>query len=91
MTTYRWPDSGRISFVVCERCGGDGGWSVEHTHNPFTDRIGYRDVVCPDCDGAGEIEVEFAPLTMDEALEADGEKLRQLTGEDHGPFDLDGH
>ena len=22
------------------------------------------------------------------ALEADGEKLRQMTGEDHGPFDL---
>lgn len=25
---------------------------------------------------------------MDRALEADGEKLRQLTGKDHGPFDL---
>jgi hypothetical protein len=23
------------------------------------------------------------------ALEADGEKLRAMTGEDHGPFDLD--
>lgn len=23
---------------------------------------------------------------MQEALEADGEKLRQMTGEDHGPF-----
>ena len=25
---------------------------------------------------------------MERALEADGEKLRQLTGEDHGPFKL---
>lgn len=25
---------------------------------------------------------------MMKALEADGEKLRQLTGEDHGPFDF---
>jgi hypothetical protein len=25
---------------------------------------------------------------MMKALEADGEKLRQLTGEDHGPFEL---
>lgn len=25
---------------------------------------------------------------MQSALEADGEKLRQLTGEDHGPFEL---
>ncbi len=27
---------------------------------------------------------------MKKALEADGEKLRQMTGEDHGPWDLDG-
>lgn len=27
-------------------------------------------------------------LDMQAALEADGEKLRQLTGEDHGPFTL---
>lgn len=27
---------------------------------------------------------------MQRALEADGEKLRQLTGEDHGPFDVAG-
>jgi hypothetical protein len=27
-------------------------------------------------------------MSMEEALEADGEKLRQLTGEDHGPFEL---
>jgi len=26
---------------------------------------------------------------MQKALEADGEKLRQLTGEDHGPFSLE--
>jgi len=28
-------------------------------------------------------------MTMEEALAADGEKLRQLTGEDHGPFSLE--
>lgn len=27
-------------------------------------------------------------MTLDEALAADGEKLRRLTGEDHGPFDI---
>lgn len=27
-----------------------------------------------------------ATMTLDEALAADGEKLRQLTGEDHGPW-----
>lgn len=29
-------------------------------------------------------------LSMDEALAADGEKLRALTGEDHGPYTDDG-
>ena len=29
------------------------------------------------------------PRTMEEALEADGEKLRQLTGQDHGPWWFD--
>lgn len=28
-------------------------------------------------------------MTMEDALAADGEKLRQLTGEDHGPFSLE--
>jgi len=28
-------------------------------------------------------------MSMDDALALDGEKLRQLTGEDHGPFDFD--
>jgi uncharacterized coiled-coil DUF342 family protein len=31
------------------------------------------------------LEAHLKPAT-EEALEADGEKLRQLTGEDHGPF-----
>lgn len=30
-----------------------------------------------------------AALEMQKALEADGEKLRQLTGKDHGPFYID--
>lgn len=42
------------------------------------------DVGCPEC-------CDTEPVTMDDhemeaALMADGEKLRQLTGEDHGPF-----
>lgn len=34
-----------------------------------------------------EIPAE-AELTFEEALQLDGEKLRQLTGQDHGPFEL---
>lgn len=36
------------------------------------------------------MKFQDAPMTMQEALEADGEKLRQLTGEDHGPWDFSG-
>lgn len=32
---------------------------------------------------------DAADRAMERALEADGEKLRQLTGKDHGPFKLD--
>ncbi len=44
-----------------------------------------------DQDGARSAEhrrTEGRPMTdeMRKALEADGEKLRQMTGEDHGPF-----
>lgn len=48
---------------------------------------------CPHCDDAGcprccDLEPVTLDdlMTMDEALAADGEKLRQLTGEEHGPF-----
>jgi hypothetical protein len=50
---------------------------------------------CAACDDKGCLECcETFPVTLDDldmeaALEADGEKLRQLTGEDHGPFNLD--
>lgn len=31
--------------------------------------------------------IEAEHMTMDQALEADAEYLRQMTGEDHGPFE----
>jgi len=49
---------------------------------------------CCKCDDAGCPECcETEPVTLDDldmqdALEADGEKLCQLTCEDHGPFRL---
>lgn len=75
----------------CERCGGEG--------KLYTSRYGGNDPdvwpigECPVCEGTGyaliETEEEEA-AAMDEemmkALEADGEMLKQLTGEDHGPY-----
>lgn len=51
-----------------------------------------RDYYAPDEPTAEEDsfdEMVEERMSMQDALEADGEKLRQLTGQDHGPFDLD--
>jgi hypothetical protein len=60
-------------FVVCQGCGGDGGW------NYFTGRYRIRDgsadeawVPCPYCREAGEEEVEVFPITLEDFAEAFG-------------------
>lgn len=55
-----------LRVIPCEICGGDGGWSVENTFDPFTGRIGYHDVECRGCGGTGEIEVEFRSLDIED-------------------------
>lgn len=60
--------------------------------------VPYDGDITPDGDGTPKrtrkkrepTPVDDTPMTMDEALEADGEKLAALTGEDHGPFDITG-
>jgi len=42
--------------VVCAICGGDG----------FFDESGHRWRKCEPCDGKGEIEVEIAPIEMED-------------------------
>jgi hypothetical protein len=51
-----------------------------------------RDYYAPDEPTADEESLEATyeeRMSMEDALELDGEKLRQITGQDHGPFDLD--
>lgn len=74
MTDYR--------IIPCEYCGSEGRILRGHPNDPYPRDCG----PCPVCEGTGSEVIEVEPLTMDEALEADGEKLRQLTGEDHGPW-----
>ena len=52
--------------LTCEACGGDGGWDVESTFNPFTGNIGYRSLECRACDGFGEIEIGLEPIEMED-------------------------
>ena len=75
---------------ICEACDGSGEivfaiWVHEpgcgYGHESSDGRP------CEECNGTGRIE-PYAPR-MERALEMDGEKLRALTGEDHGPVFLD--
>jgi hypothetical protein len=64
MMLDREDEASRI--LPCKECTGVGGWSVESTHDPFTDRIGYHDIECPACAGAGKVEVESLTLEEEE-------------------------
>lgn len=79
---------------ACEHCDGEGVVVVGiWVHEPG---CGYGhdstdEVMCTRCQGTGKRGNE--PFNyyrhdreMMRALETDGEKLRQLTGEDHGPW-----
>jgi DnaJ-class molecular chaperone len=55
-------------FIVCEKCGGDGGWesqswSIDHSGNPQTSWI-----ECRDCDGMGVIEIKTETATQDDCV-----------------------
>lgn len=87
------PDLLPVTSQLCERCSGEG--------QIYTSRYGWNDPdvwpigKCSVCDGTGyepietdEIDEEDVFAMNDEmmaALQADGEKLRSPTGEDHGP------
>ncbi len=88
---YEWgPDECedcRKSGIIehwCKRCGQHG----EHVRNGecrCDDGPEHPD--CEMCDGTGDPRNRrFTYPGMREALIEDGEKLRQLTGEDHGPY-----
>jgi len=71
----------RPVLVLCETCQSEG---YIYTSDGGPDETCHGE--CPDCKGTGMVLVDSETMTLDEALQADGEKLRQMTGEDHGPF-----
>lgn len=52
---------GSLRAILCAGCGGDRGTNEEPSG---------RWIKCTDCDGDGEIEVEFKPVTMEDLDDA---------------------
>jgi hypothetical protein len=87
---YPLPSSERdMRAMCCEACEGSGKELVW-----IDEEYGYHFInqPCPCCEGTGLEIIDVEPineddlLTMEETLERDGQKLRQLTGRDHGPW-----
>lgn len=73
---------------VCEACDGSGVFVFATT--VYEPGCGFSHASsderpCAECGGTGRPPRDGYP-SMRRALEMDGEKLRQLTGEDHGPW-----
>src|SRR6266446_9601298 len=84
-------------LCTTKECECPAGHRPRCRHREMLPRFIQRGVVgtewCYDYDRGGwvqtDLRVEPEPLfteAMQQALEADGEKLQQLTGEDHGPY-----
>lgn len=67
--------------VQCEECGGDGGWDVPYDYDPRdgAQRTHWRE--CGSCNGDGWYVVEDEPLTLEDALDLDRQKFRDLGAE----------
>lgn len=79
---------------VCECCDGTG--EIIFAITDYSPGCGFSHESsdgrpCEECNGTGKTPERYfdAGREMQRALEADGEKLRQLTGEDHGPVFID--
>jgi hypothetical protein len=80
-------------WYECDACAGEG-YTV-HRITVYELGCGFPhddsdERQCGKCNGAGGWMDDDQPDDeMHRALAADGEKLRQLTGEDHGPFEIE--
>lgn len=64
---------------TCPECGGDGGWDVPHGVNYHDGSPLTHWQKCLGCGGKGEVEIETQPMTLEDALELDRQKLGALT------------
>lgn len=73
-------------FVVCDECNGMGEWDEGpiNTGGPAPVDPEYRAVKCPQCDGTGRMEIEVEPMTLEDALELDQQKLDALIAAEEG-------
>lgn len=69
-------------FVVCPECDGSGvvpGYGVVvYERGCGFSHVEDNEERCPECQGTGEVERDVRPLTLEEALELDAEKLEAL-------------
>lgn len=65
-------------FVVCPECDGYGAYVVGDGHWPDGSERN-DEVPCPVCDGTGRSEQPVEPMTLEDALALDAEKLDALT------------
>lgn len=47
----------RTKIIDCATCGGSGQQALGHPNDPSP-----REIICPDCDGTGEDEVELEDI-----------------------------
>jgi DnaJ-class molecular chaperone len=60
--------------VQCEACRGSGEIEYGHPNAPDPDYV----LPCQECNGDGWYIVDDGPLTLEDALELDRQKLRDL-------------
>jgi hypothetical protein len=53
-------------IIVCDECGGDGGWVYPVSFDPFTGRIGEQRQECFACEGTGQNEIEVEPIELED-------------------------
>lgn len=51
-----------VRWIICGECGGEGRHYGGHANDPYPKDYG----PCEACDGAGEIEIEAAPIEMED-------------------------
>lgn len=77
-----------VTFVTCPACEGYGAIVVGHGRWPDGSENN-EEIKCDECDGTGEKMVEGRPLTLEEALDIDAEKLAALGVEPPSPAGKD--
>lgn len=73
-----------VRFVKCPSCEGYGAYIVGHGRWPDGSENN-EERPCEECNGEGVVEQAVEPLTMEDALRLDAEKLEALSADEAQP------